>query len=594
MNNALTAARDYLEHQRPDDPPDESLDDLTYTFAIRSAAHAIERAPTLTDKHGATIVLTWELTVGVVELEARPSGATWQSNGIPLTTVLEALRDRDERPEWTTDDLRPAFSELDAAATSCGRLTLRKQPWRAPLEEDLDRTLWMGPSMAGFERWVLKQGWRELATIFFARPGVAVVVEDNPVDWGGAGPRIEAASSSGELTPAENDTELQTHLQLQRREDELPLWRAASLCPETPLPPAVQARLWGVATSAAAWVLAEDRTNPHRVRPRRDRARAYDLPDTPPDLNDRSGGAIRELVSWVAEDLNAARIAVAQRVAVAEIADPFDTTPVPPIKQAADIGYRVVIDRTVEDALERQTVFEQTFVDLDKSVAEIRSDISSTVEQVVTRTLVGASAFTIAALASPSFRGAAALVAGALIAVFVAANLVLLCRSTRPEVLRRLQDANDQIAKRRAKLSPELSEALTNRLGLWKHEVEHLIRLSAVILAALIVALLGAGLSVALATDYEGSSPSPPHTCHVTGPYSTCTCSTPRSRSQGARRQLRCHRPNRRRDDARDHRDRNRMAHATPRADRRACVNRWRTGWPLLWLRPNKNHHERH
>lgn len=528
MHDALRAARVYLEHQDVDDRPDESLKDLTYTFAIRSAGRAIVGASRLVTNHRASVVLVWELTAGVVELEARPSGYAWQSNESALPTVLAALADRSERPEWRTDDLGPAFTELDAAPTSHGRLRLPKQSWRSDLEEDLDRTVWMGPSMASFERWVLGQSWRELASVCLARPGLAVVVEDGPPAADDAGPLIVVASPDGDLVRATPDTALQTRLRRQRLGDELPLWRAASLRPQPPLPPRTRARLWGAATSAATWILAEDRTDPHRVRPRRDQARTYELADSPPDLDDRSGAAIRELASWVTRDLTGARIAVAQRVAAAEIADCVDATPAPPITQAADIAYRVAIDRTVQDALERQAVFEQTFVGLDKSVAEIRSDISGTVDQVVTRTLTGASVFAIAALASARFRGTAALVAGAVIAVFVAANLVLLCRSTRPEVLARLQDAEDQVARRRGEVSGELSQVLTSRLATWREDVERRIRAGVLILSLLILALLGVGLGAALATDYEGTSPSSSCTCHVAGSHSGCTCRTPR------------------------------------------------------------------
>lgn|GEM_PF-3821337 len=528
MQSALTAARAYLEHQTPGDPPEETLEDLTYTFAVRSASHAMEMAPTLTDEHEATIVLTWELAGGVIELATTQSSEVWESRQTPLPAALRSLENRNDRPEWTTQDLRKAFSELDEASTARGRLTLRKQSWRARLEDELSRTLWMGPSMDGFERWILGQRWRELATILLARPGFAVLVENSTVDYGEAGPRIEVASPAGTLTRAEDDAELHAELERLRRAQELPLWRAASLCPKAPLTLPMQERLRGVATSAAAWVLAEDRSDPPRVRPRRDRARTYELSDPPPALDERDGTAIRALTRWVLEDLTATRIAVAQRVAAAEITDPFDATPALRIAEAADIAYRVAVDRTVADALERQAVFEQTFVEVDKSVAEIRRDISNTVEQVVARTLVGASAFTIAALASPSFRGTAALVAGALIAVFVAANLALLWRSTRPEALGRLEDAGYQIAKRRARLSPQLSQALANRLASWRKEIERRIRVGAAILVTLIVVLVGAGLGVALSTNYEGSAPPPSCTCHATGPGSTCSCSAPR------------------------------------------------------------------
>ena len=526
MHDALMSARDYLEPQHPDDSPEESIDLLAYTFSIGSAEPAIEGARGLLAEHDASVVLRWELAAGTVEIEARPTGDTWQSNGTPLTAALTTLKDRGDRPEWKTEDLRPAFPELDKAAASYGRLTLRKRSWRAPLEDELNRTLWMGPSMTGFEHWVLQQGGRELTSVFMARPGVGVIVADSPTTLDQAEPRIEVAPLDGHLVRAASDTELQARLQRQGRQSELPFWRAANLRPQAPLPLTVRTRLWGVASSAAAWVIAEEHVDPHTVRPRRDRARSYELPDMPPDLDDRSGGAIRDLASWVSEDVSSVRLAVAQRVAATEIADPFDTGSAPAIRQAADIGYRVAIDRTVQDALQRQAVFEQTFSDLDKSVAEIRKDISSAIDQVVTRTLTGASAFTIAALASPRFRGTAALVAGALIAIFVLANLMLLCRSTRPSALARLQDADDQIAKRRAQLSPELSEALTMRLDTWREDVKRQIRAGAAILAVLTVTLVGVGLGVSLTTSYESGSPSRSCSCHVSGRQSTCNCGT--------------------------------------------------------------------
>ena len=97
--------------------------------------------------------------------------------------------------------------------------------------------------------------------------------------------------------------------------------------------------------------------------------------------------------------------------------------------------------------------------------------------------------------------------------------------STRPSALARLQDADDQIAKRRAQLSPELSEALTMRLNTWRGDVKHQIRTGAAILAVLIVALVGVGLGVSLTTSYESGTPSRSCGCHVSGRQSTCSCS---------------------------------------------------------------------
>lgn len=534
MSAALAEARAYLRLQLPHESPVETLDELTWPFEIRSAQSAIEGVAALVRDHAATVVLAWRTDRDEeIELIREPLSGKWRSRGAASPTVLEALGAVEDYPEWDDAALAPAFAELDRASGS-GRLTLGKQAWRAPLEAAWDRVVWIGPAASGFEQWLMGQeSWDELARALLARPGFAVVADDAKPLANGDGRRVELVRPANDPSPALDDTDLAAGLHRLGRGEELPLWRAALLEPGPGLSPAARGRLLGMATAAAAWVLADERrrevgADAEVLRPRRDRARAYAVADRPAELDDRAGAALRALAVWTADELSAARISVAQRIAAAEIARLDDETPAPAVVEAADIAYRVAIDRRVEESLAQQAVFERTFVDLDASVAEIRRDVSAMIDQVVTRTLTGASAFTIAALASPRFRGGAALIAAVLIALFVTANVVLLWRSTRPEAMRRLDDARDEVAVRRSSISAELAAVLTSRLHDWRDAVKTRIAGGTAILVALVVALLAVGGYVAHVTDYDSGSPAPACTCHVKGPQATCTCRIPR------------------------------------------------------------------
>jgi hypothetical protein len=496
MREALQLVQSLMDQQgAPATPTDEDLESLTWSLTIRDMEKFLRAAEPLLAGHGADSVARFELPGGQLELVSISGSAEWRSNATPLATVLDGLTE--DQPRWPTERLLAVAGEFGSEGVAT--ITLPKEPWRRALAQTLGRTIWIGPTGAGFETWLVNRPWTASAEALFTSGGAAVLTDD----WRGqsrpCGPYLvfghpdDADVTKPGEAPGFGDVE-----------DRPALSRAIWLEPTAPVPPGTRVLLQGIAASAAAWVLAEDREG-SQVRPLYANALTFELGQAPPRLSDLHGVAIVALARWVATEFNETRLDVARNVTVERIADPFDATPAPGILGAASLAYRVVIQKEVQTALDRQQKFEETFADLDKEVARMRSELSATVDQVVTRVLAGVLGIAIAALASTKIRGWPATVGALLIVGYIVSSILVIQFSTKAESRDRLDDAEDQIAGRRAALSPELAEVVSARIQRWRGEIDRRILIATILLAAIAVAVLIAGIAGYVAAESGGS-----------------------------------------------------------------------------------------
>jgi hypothetical protein len=505
---AMTLAVEALDAfvARQEEQPGRRVEDennLTTRFSIRDVAAALEGADLLAERHDASVTLRFSVAGQALSFSRSPGQPGWSPDaGSPV--ALSALRDREERELWPTALLTEAVGELAGAAEADGDVHLAKDTWKQGLAGADQRWIWIGPTLQGFTRWVTSGPWQPLVRRMLAGGAAAVLVQDAPPLRQIVSPRFVVAKPEAELPALGAEPWL---ARLGPVEDAA-VWRAARLAPKAPLPEDLRNVLHGLATSAAAWALAEDRQPgpPMHLRPRADRIVTWTLQERSSPLDDRRGAALRQLAEWVMDGATQTHLAVARHVAADQIPEAdSDIAPRVPLA-AAELAFSVTIDRHVAEQLTQQAEFEKTFLGIDKTVTEVRASIGATVDDVVTRVLTASLAIAIAALASPRVRGVPAAVAASLIFLYVLLNVARLHGPVREELAARLSAIDDEVRARRGALSASLAQGLTTAMPLWRDQVGERLRAGIKILVVLAVAVLAAGV-FALTQDSQDAPP---------------------------------------------------------------------------------------
>ncbi len=406
--------------------------------------------------------------------------------------VAIALPDADIRDTWASAELLSVTNTMPVAV----ELRLDKLPLVERQESLFGCSCWVGYSEETFTAWLRSRGWRQIGRSLFERPPGLVLLFKWDHEAVHIGDILTVASFEGvTVDPVET-----------RWPEPAEQWVVATAL--LTVPPVLD-RPWarplaGTAGAAAASLL--------RDASRRGMALtdalplAWEIKDTY-EVDPERVSATIALTRWVAEDPTPTRLAISTRVAAERLPDPFAGPPPPPLIEAAEIAHRVVVDRTVREALARQSDLEEAFREMDSKVADTRAGLMSAIETVVTRALAAVLATTVAAITSSEITDALIVTAAGLIVLYVLYVAIFGMSTHKDDLIARVDGFEELVRQRRL----GLGEGLRAELAEWRRGVEKRVRgsrvaLSIVALAVAVAAVVGVTTTRPGAESEDGSS----------------------------------------------------------------------------------------
>lgn len=458
---------------------------LRYEWKLRDVVAALRNAGSLV-RAGAELELRFEVEETTLVLtSAEPD--EWTGEPEP-STLLRHLEEAGPKLTWALDELLQGDFEDGFAVVQRAeaKAAFSKRRWTEGIS---DRCVWIGPDVAGLAAWVAGSTPEQIANKLFSQPGALALLARWPSpqparagEWltvGGLGERADRAK---------DDDLLLARLAERKEESKLPSWRLLRADTHSDLPAELRRPLNRAIGIIAAKLIAvyEDGT----LHPDPDQATVWALPDSPGDA-ESDVDAIVELARWVGADLSESRFTVARDIAARRIPDPLHGGPPEPPLDAARIAYRLAVHADVVESLERQQKLEESFRDLDDKAAEMRASIDDTLDGTVTKTLAGALAIAIAALASAEVRDWPATIAAFVLAGYIGINAVALARWQREDADVRLDEAANLATQRVEKLGDRLKKSTTG----WRRQLEIRTRRATAILWVLAILLCLGGLA---------------------------------------------------------------------------------------------------
>jgi hypothetical protein len=406
----------------------------------------------------------------------------WSFAGGPEPqAAIEGLTALGAKLDWGTAELLKGRWPEASAGTQV-KVVLPKQPWAGPISRQTGRSVWIGPSVAGFADWIARTGTERIAAELFAEPGALVLL----ADWSGeevaVGRRLTVGSLVARAPRVEDSEELEKRIE---EEEKRRPWRLLDVDLRVGLPAELDVPLARAAGITAAHLIAE-RSVDGTFYPDAERGTTWKLP-VAPGRGPADVEAIVRLARWLGEYLVEDRFAVARSVAARMIDDPLAGGPADPPYEAAVIAYRRTVDEHVVESLERQQRLEESFRQLDDEAAAMRASIDETVDGTVTKALAGALAITIAALTSKEVRDWPATIAALVLAGYLWVNAAMLVQWRRRDADVRLRDAGELASQRIEELGVRLQASCDE----WRRQLR-----TRVSWAVAILLLLGLALAV--------------------------------------------------------------------------------------------------
>jgi hypothetical protein len=490
FQGALAAAQTYAGGQGCDAGERiaaDGFDTLVYRWPLTDALAAVREAGAVVDAD-ATVTLRLPVDAHTTVLRSDEPGR-WIADERDPSEVLVHLAGSPPRAQWTADELLAGAAQDGFAAVAGGiaEVAFDKAAWRAPVENQVDRSVWIGPSREGFARWLRETVPEQIAEKLLARPGGLVLL----ADWGGLpavghGERLTIGGLDCRPPAAVDDDVLVKRLAGRGESALLPAWRLLGVDPR-PQPQEIRTPMQRAIGLTAARLLAAVGDDGH-VRPSATQPTEWALAPTPGAANG-DFTALVELVRWVGEDLSEARLEVARDLAARRIADPAHDDAADAIRRAAQLAYTLHVERDVRESLAHQQELEEAFRDLDDSVAEMRGKLADALDGALTKALAGALTITIASLASARVRGWPATIAGIVLALYLVISAVNV-RHLRDDSLQRLDEAAALAGKRVAGLGDPLATSLES----WKQSLRQRANFALTVLVLVALAVLVGGI----------------------------------------------------------------------------------------------------
>jgi hypothetical protein len=459
FENALEALDEFGAGQgatREEALTDDNFEQLRFRWSLTDVAVALERSTTLMGA-GATVVITLTVDATQLTLTSDSSGA-WVPSVDPAT-VFEHLEGKGPRASWATADLLDqGYEESFAAITDpTATVEFEKKRWTRPIETDTGRSVWIGPSCAGFAKWLRETKPSQIAQKLFSQPGALVLVAGDAIKLpADAGERFTIGGLATRAPSPSDRASLRARLEEHKKPGDLPQWRMVDVEPGQSVRLEVRRPLARAAGVVASRLIAEETAG--EVRPSREHDTVWELPAVPGDAAS-DVAAVLALARWVASDLTLTRMSVAQDVAARRLKDPLQGGVPKQLVDAAVIAHKLLVQKNVIESLERQQKLEESFRDLDEKAAEMRSSIESTLDASVTKALAGALAITIAALTSAKVRDWPATIAAFVLAGYLLISAAQLSSWREEDADVRLRDAGKLAAGRLEDLGDELVAA---------------------------------------------------------------------------------------------------------------------------------------
>ena len=502
---ALAAVQRYAQGQgyKADDHIDEdSFDALVYKWVVTDALAAVSQAAAVITA-GATVALRLQVDASATVL--RSDGAdSWLSEERDPSEILPHLAESEPLAVWSTDDLLAGDAGAGFAAVAEGtvEVAFKKRGWRASVESEVARTVWIGPSTRGFANWIRDTVPEQIAEKLFSRPGGLVLLSDWSGPAAGDGERLAIGGLGYKPSDTADDDLLVKRLATRGECHLLPRWRLLDV--ESPPQPAViHEPLRGAVGLTAARLLAAVWELGH-VRPSATEPTEWTLALTPGGTNG-DFLALVALVRWVGEDLGEARVEVARDLAARRLEDPVHNAARDPILQAAKLAYRLLVERDVRESLDHQQVLEEAFRDLDDRVAEMHATLADALDSGLTKAIAGALTITIASLTSAKVRDWPATIAGIVLAGYLAISAMNIWH-LRGDSERRLDEAGT-LARQRVE---GLGGQLVSSLETWKLSLRRRAWFAfSVLIVVAVVVLIGGIAQNAKITGHDKGTTAP-------------------------------------------------------------------------------------
>jgi hypothetical protein len=490
LQGALAAVQSYAGGQGCDAGgriSADGFDTLVYRWPLTDALAAVRDAGAVVDA-GATVTLRLRVDAHTTVLRCDEPGK-WVADERDPSEVLVHLAGHPPLAEWTTGELIAGAAQDGFAAVADGtaEVAFDKAGWRAAVEDEVDRAVWIGPSREGFAGWLRETVPEQIAAKLFSRPGGLVLL----ADWGtlpavGRGERLTIGAPDCRPPAAVDDDVLVTRLASRGESALLPAWRLLAVAPQ-PQPTEIRTPMQRAIGLTAARLLAAV-GDPGHLRPSATQPTEWTLATTPGEA-DGDFTALVELVRWVGADLSEARLEVARDLAARRIDDPAHEGAAEAIRRAAQLAYTLHVESDVRESLAHQQELEEAFRALDDSVAEMRGKIADALDGALTKALAGALTITIASLASARVRDWPATIAGIVLAGYLVINALNL-RHLRDDSVRRLDEAASLAGKRVA----GLGDALASELESWKRSLRQRANFALTVLVVVAIAVVVGGI----------------------------------------------------------------------------------------------------
>lgn len=458
MKPAIQALEEFLAGQKVDLaawPITETFERVDVSkVPLVDVARALASARAVVEQ-GGTVALTFAFEDESAILHSVGPDA-WRLDGNAEVFSPELAR-TEQRGRWSTHELeRFAPPLLDGATCDLG---LAKERWSRPLADASGRSVWVGVSMAAFVGWMSRSTWEGAARALFARQGAMVLLNDWPHAPVTAGERLTLGALDAQGDPAPDDRQWPEPVDPWTvRAIEVEVDAEAKKFPEGDLKRGVA----GMASAAAAWLLAEERDG-RELRPSRAGATRWSIPADP--RAGHTGIPVVDLARWVTKDSNATRLAVARHVAAERIPDPLDDTVASPVVSVAEIAYQSAVSAHVQSALRTQLDLERSFQDVDGKVSDVRDGIRNAVDQAVVRALTASLAIAVASLTVSTVRGWPTVLAAAAIAAYLLFTAWWILRTMETDMASRFDALQDIIEQRQLGLGSEVGATI----GIWKN-----------------------------------------------------------------------------------------------------------------------------
>lgn len=391
-------------------------------------------------------------------------GGTWGADGD--VGLLPHLEGREAADGYATDDVVRAWDAVPGLVVTAS-LSVDKRPWSEAAAAVSGATVWVGPSISGFERWLRELPAGAVLSALLARPCSMVLLRDWPGPLRACGPAL----TFGDLGDLGDRGPTAECPKKRAWPMDVAVWKVRSLDVKiSEVPEELRPRLAGIVGWGAAALLSEE-PDGETMRPDHRVASRW---LTPSDAHAQPKGveAVRELCEWVSSEPNLSRLLVARQIAASRIDDPLNGPVANAVVDAAEVAYRQLVDATVQEGLTKQLDLERTFQTIDSEIASLRTKLSETVDQTVLRAAAGILA--IVATVSVSTGASDPLIlwgAGLLIAYLLSVAAIQL-RFARRDAIDRLQTFIEVLRSR----GFGLDTAAVRKLNQWDSDLRRRIR----------------------------------------------------------------------------------------------------------------------